>query len=102
MKKTFYLNPPDKKPGRQIESIRQEINKYLSREKKKPTPDDADFWGFDCKIGESDQSAAAIHVEEISSKITELASKELESFYIEILAKPQKRQKKPRTPNTDS
>ena len=94
MKKTFYFNVTNKKRERQVESIRQEINKYISRERRKPLPDNADFWGFDCKVGESHENALIIHVEEISSKITELTSKEVESFYLEILAKAEKRQKK--------
>ncbi|MBT4962722.1 MAG: hypothetical protein HOI53_08610 [Francisellaceae bacterium] len=94
MKKTFNFNVTNKKRERQVDSIRQEINKYISRERRKSIPDDADFWGFDCKIGENDESALVIHVEEISSNITKLAAKDIESFYIEILAKSQKRQKK--------
>lgn len=102
MKKTFYFKVSSKKPGRQVESIRQEINKYISREKRKQIPDNADYWGFDCKIGESDDSALVIHIEEISSKITELASKEIESFYLEILAKPESRQKKDNSEKIDT
>lgn len=102
MKKTFYFKAPNKKPDRQVEAIRQEINKYLAREKRKPLPDDADFWGFDCKIGESDESALVIHVEEIPSNITELAAKEIESFYLEILAKPEKRKEKEKPGKTDA
>lgn len=102
MKKTFSLKAPNKKPDRHVESIRQEINKYLAREKRKSIPEGADFWGFDCKIGENAESALVIHVEEIPAKITELAAKETETFYLEILAKPEKRQKKYKPGNFDA
>lgn len=88
MKKTFSTISPNKKPERQLDSIRYEIKKYIARERRKELPEGVDFWDFDCKIGKSEEHAEVIHISEISSKITGLISKDNPSFYIEILAKP--------------
>ena len=88
MKKTFSTISPNKKPERQLDSIRYEIKKYIARERRKELPEGVDFWDFDCKIGKNEECAEVIHIAEISSKITALVTLENPSFYIEILAKP--------------
>lgn len=88
MKKTFKLTAENKKPERQVDSVKHEIKKYLSRERRKKLPEDVDFWDFDCKIGESDASAATIKVQEINANIDKLVADSKESFYLELLAKP--------------
>lgn len=97
MKKTFSFNTPNKKRDRQVEATIHQINKYMKRERRKTLPEKADFWGFDCKIGENEKIVSAIHEKEISKKILELASQDIESFYIEILVKPETRHKKSKT-----
>ena len=94
MKKTFNLTSPNKKPERQLDSIKHEIKKYIARERRKPLPENVDFWDFDCKIGDSDQEPSVIHISEIDAKILTLAADNKESFYLEILAKPGRRKKK--------
>lgn len=88
MKKVFQVNVPNKKPDRQIEAIRYEINKYLARERRKALPEDVDFWDFNCRFGESESTATPITVLQIKDKITEIISDKKTSFYVEILAKP--------------
>ncbi len=97
MKKTFNFNVPNKKRDRQVEFTIHQIRKYMARERRKTLPEKADFWGFDCKIGENEKGASAIHEKEISKKILEFAAQELESFYIEVTVKPETRQKKPKS-----
>lgn len=88
MKKQFQINVPNKKPDRQVEAIRYEINKYLARERRKPLPVDVDFWDFNCRFGETESTAQPITVLQIKDKITDAVAKNLTSFYVEILAKP--------------
>jgi|TARA_B110000263_G_C14830286_1_gene294980 hypothetical protein len=88
MKKTFLLTHPKIKPARLIEAIRRDVKKYLKREKRKPLPDGADYWDFDCKFGPTEDKAETILVSEISKCITEVEAENLQSFYLEILAKP--------------
>lgn len=95
MKKTFALTHPKIKYPRLIEAARHDVNKYLKRERKKVLPEGADFWDFDCKFGKSPDDAKEIHLAEITKCIDKIAVQQLESFYLEILAKPGYRSKKP-------
>tara|TARA_B110000037_G_C16785891_1_gene369344 strand:- start:102 stop:434 length:333 start_codon:yes stop_codon:yes gene_type:complete len=94
MKKTFTLTNPKVQYARQIESAKNDLRKYLKRERRKKLPEDVDYWDFDCKYGETAESAATVHVAEIVKSVDKAESKELTSFYIEILAKPGIRNKK--------
>lgn len=88
MKKNFSLTAPNRRPDRQVEFIKQEINKYLARERRKKLPDGVDFWDFNCKCGPTSDSAKAINVAELSKGIDQVVNAKAESVYIEILAKP--------------
>jgi len=88
MKKTFNLKDTKHKPERQADQIKKEIKKYLGRERRKETPDKVDYWDFDCKIGDTVETAADIEVQDINAKISTFVSEDKESFYLEILAKP--------------
>lgn len=94
MKKTFILDSDGKDRGRHIEKIRHEIKKYIARERRKELKDGADFWDFDCKIGETPETAVPFGIEDITSKITAHVGADAKSFYLEILSKPGKKTKK--------
>ena len=96
MRKTFKLTHPRIKVARLADSARSDASKYIKRERKKALPEGADFWDFDCKFGSTVEDAKVIHVAEISKYITEAEAQNLESFYLEILAKPARRTKKPK------
>jgi hypothetical protein len=94
MKKTFHLTHPKIKYPRLIEAVRHDVKKYIKRERNKPLPDGVDFWDFDCKFGNTEEEAQAIHLAEIGKCIDKAEEQQLESFYLEILAKPGHRMKK--------
>lgn len=94
MKKNFNLTSPNKKPDRQAEAVKHEINKYIARERRKALPEGVDYWDFDCKLGLDAGSASTIHISEISKKIDAVALEKKETFYIEILAKKGHRNKR--------
>ena len=94
MKKIFELTHPKTKVARLVESAKNDIRKYLKRERKKNLPEGADFWDFDCKIGHTVEEAKEVHLSEISKFIDKAETQQLESFYVEILAKPGHRVKK--------
>ena len=96
MKKTFKLTHPKIKVPRLVEAIKYEVKKYLRRERRKALPKGADFWDFDCRMGVDEESSEAVHVYDINKAIDHAESKQFESFYLEILAKPGKQKKKPR------
>jgi hypothetical protein len=102
MKKVFPLQSPKHQPARVVEAIKAEIRKYLKRERRKPLPEEIDFWDFDCRAGKDAESAETVHVSEIIKPIDQAAENEWESVYIEILSKPGTRQpKNPKAPETD-
>ena len=95
MKKTFELTHPKIKYARLIEGVKHDVRKYLKRERKKDLPEGADFWDFDCKFGDTEAEAKGIHLSEIDKYINDAEARKLQLFYLEILAKPGHRTKKP-------
>lgn len=93
MKKTFVLTHPKTKYARLVDAAKHDAKKYLKRERNKKLPSGADFWDFDCKFGFTEQEAKSIHLSEINKCIDEVARLELESFYLEIMAKAATRQR---------
>lgn len=91
MKKTITLTHPKLKLDRLVDSIKHDIKKYLKRERNKTLPEDADYWDFDCKFGNTEAEAGAIHLSKINQYIDSAAQRELASFYIEIMVKPAQR-----------
>lgn len=90
MKKTFELSHPKIKVARMVDSVKHEIKKYLKRERKKPLPEGAGYWDFDCRFGAIEDNASRLHVAELNKSIDEAVANGLTSFYVEILAKPGK------------
>ena len=101
MKKTFKMTHPKLKVPRLVEAIKYEVKKYIKRERGKKLPNNADFWDFDCRFGADEESSEVIHLSAINKCISEAEEKELESFYLEILARPAYRSKKPREISVD-
>ena len=94
MKKTITLTHPKTKVPRLVEAAKHEVKKYLKRERNKTLPEGVDYWDFDCKYGATEKQAEVIHLSEINKYIDQAEQQELESFYIEVIAKPGIRDKK--------
>ncbi len=94
MKKTFKLKQENKHPDRVVDSIKYEVRKYIKREKRKALPEDKDFWFFDCKFAIGDEEPKVIDFIDITKSIDEAAKSEAETFYLEILARAEKRPEK--------
>ena len=94
MKKTFQLVHEKIKYPRMIESVKAEVRKHLKRCRRKSLPKGADYWDFDCKFGDTEKHAKSCHLAEIDKNINHAEERELQSFYIEVIATPGKRQKK--------
>lgn len=102
MKKSFPLVVPNNAPARVAEAVKSEIRKYLKRERRKKLPEGVDFWDFDCKIGSSMEEASVLHVAEINEAIDHALAEDWGTVYLEILAKPGIRKKKPKAVTEDS
>lgn len=88
MKKTFQLTHPKTKYARLVDAVRNEVKKYLKRERGKALPEGFDEWDFDCKFGPTGEEAKVIGLAEIGQAINAAEAEALVSFYLEILAKP--------------
>ena len=102
MKKTFPLTLEGKNRDRVVEAVKNDIRKYLARERRKPLPEGVDFWDFDCKFGASAETAADAHVAALTELINKLVAADGTQLYVELLAKPGVRTAKPADPEDDS
>lgn len=96
MKKTFLLTDPKIKAPRRVDAIKDDIRKYIKRERRKKLPEGFDFWDFNCSFGDTAEEKREIHTAEIMSSIDDAASRNLNKFYLEVLASPRNRSKKPK------
>lgn len=101
MKKTFELIHPKIKYPRMVEAARHDIKRYVKRESRRTLPEGADFWDFDCRFGDTADTAEPIHLSAFTKHITDVAERECPSFYVEIRAKPATRTRKPRAPEPE-
>jgi hypothetical protein len=95
MKKTFALAIEGKNPDRILEAVKHEIRKYLRRERRRALPEGVDFLDFDCRLGQSADSAEVVHLATLISAIDTAARGGATSVYVEILSKPGHRTKRP-------
>lgn len=87
MKKTFRLTHPKIKPARLADAARCDVKKYIKRERKKALPEGFDQWEFDCKFGVDAKEAETVQLSDISKCISAAETEQLDSFYLEILAR---------------
>ena len=87
MKKTFQLIVANKKKVRQVEAIKNEVRKYIKRERSKKLPEGFNYWSFDCKFGKTADEASEIRFVDITKSIDIASNEDLESFYLELVAR---------------
>ena len=95
MKKIFPLRVEGKHPDRLLDAIKHEIRKYIKRERRRDPPAGMDFWDFDCKFGETPETAQPVHLSALTGLIDGVAAAGGAQFYVEILAKGGVRRVKP-------
>ncbi|MEN9635350.1 MAG: hypothetical protein RL077_3754 [Verrucomicrobiota bacterium] len=86
MRKNFPLHLPGKADARVLDAIKNDIRKYVKRERRKPLPADFSLWRFDCKIGATETTADAKDLRELSKTLDQLAQTGIDKVYVEILA----------------
>ena len=87
MKKTFKLEHPKIKVPRVVDSVKHDIKKYLKKERKNSLPSGAKYWGFDCKFGESEETAVEVNLSLLTKSIDAFVEKGIMTFYVEITSK---------------
>jgi hypothetical protein len=98
MKKTFALHPAGADAQRVVEAVKNDVRKYVKRERRKPLPEGVDFWDFDCRVGSGQSVSEPKHLAEVVAAIDSVAVSGGTGVYVEILAKPGRRTKKPADP----
>lgn len=101
MKKTFQLIVANKNRDRQVESIKNEVRKYIKRERTKRLPENCNYWNFDCKFGKTQEEATEIRFVDITKSIDIAASEDLENFYLELVARAEFRKPKEKNQEND-
>ncbi len=87
MKKIFKLQQENKNPDRILEAVKNEVRKYMKRERKKKLPEDAVYWDFDCRFGPSSDDAESLSASEIIAALDRAHEATWNECYIEIIAK---------------
>jgi hypothetical protein len=87
MKRTFTLDHPKIKVPRVVDSVKHDIRKLIKKERKKPLPSGAIYWDFDCKFGQSEETAVEVHLSSLTKNIDALVEKNIMTVYVEITAK---------------
>lgn len=91
MRKTYQLNLEGKNRDRLLEASKNDIRKYIRRERRKDLPEGADYWDFDMRFGVDEASAAPLPPAELIRAINALTGEGGDQFFVEILRKPAKR-----------
>jgi hypothetical protein len=95
MRRVFPLNIPDRKAPLVLAAIKNEVRKYLKRERRKVLPEGVDFWDFDCQVGPDREHPKSTHPGDLISALDAAAEADWPEVYVEILAKPGRRTAKP-------
>lgn len=95
MRQTHSLANSRHKPPQALAALKNKLRKYLKRERRKPLPEGVDFWDFDCKVGLTEEAAEPVHVAELITQVDAIVTGGSEQVYVEILAKPGVRSKRP-------
>jgi len=88
MKKTFPLHEPGRADPRVVEAIKNDVRKYVKRERRKALPEGVDFWDFNCKVGRDQEPPETKLLPEVADAIDAAAAAGGAKVYVEILAAP--------------
>jgi hypothetical protein len=88
MKKVFKIEQEKLKPERAVDAIKNELRKYVKREKKKDLPNKKTmYWDFDCKFGKSAEFAKDCDFDYIFTELSGVINAGWSECYIEVMAK---------------
>ncbi len=88
MKKNFPLQDPKKPAARVLETVKNELRKYVQREQRKDLPEGFNRWDFVCKVGPDAATAVAQPLSAVIAAVDAAAQSGATSVYVEIIALP--------------
>ena len=86
MKKTFQLKEPGKDDARVVEAVKNEVRKYVKRERRKTLPEGFTLWDFNCKVGPDSATAEVTPLDDVTGAIDAVVKAGGVAVYVEILA----------------
>jgi len=96
MKKIFKLTDEKKHEDRVLDGIKNDIRKYVKREKKKDLPEKSTmYWDFDCKVGATADDAKVVVYEELIKELDAVKATGVSEVYVEVMAKAVTKPEKP-------
>ena len=101
MRKTFRLDTEGKNRDRLLDAVKHEIRKYIKRERRRELPEGMDYWGLDCRFGLTAEAAQPVHEAELIGQLDTAAREGANAFYVEILARPAKRNPRAAAPGAE-
>jgi hypothetical protein len=88
MKKIFKLTDEKRHEDRVLEAIKNDIRKYVKREKKKKLEDaKTTYWDFDCKVGATADDAKVVEFDALIKELDAVKATGATECCVEILAK---------------
>jgi hypothetical protein len=88
MKKIFKLTDEKRHEDRVLEGVKNDIRKYVKREKKKKLEDaKTTYWDFDCKVGATADDAKVVAYEELIKELDVVKATGVTEVYVEVIAK---------------
>ncbi len=88
MRQTFTFAESTHKPQQALAALKNRVRKYVKRERRKALPEGVDYWDFDCKIGETEQTATDVHISEVTNLIEAVFDAGDPTVYVQIISKP--------------
>ena len=70
-----------------VDSIKHDIKKYLKNEREKTLPSGTKYLIFDCKLGQTEETAGVVGLLELTSSIDDLVENNAKTIYVEMTAK---------------
>jgi len=88
MKKIFKLIDEKKHEDRVLDAVKNDIRKYVKREKKKKLEDaKMTYWDFECRVGATSNTAKAVDFDAVIKEVDAVKDTGATECYVEILAK---------------
>ena len=101
MKKVFKLNDGKRHIDRVVDGIKNDVKKYIKRERNKVLPTGFGFWEFDCFVGSSEDTKVSVIASALSKAIDDVVKEAKETCYIQITSRAVEKKVSVKEENSD-
>lgn len=86
MNKKYELVEKKRNKDRIVDSVKNDVRKYIKREKNKPLTEGVDFWKMECKISKDENELVYVEFNNLIKTIDILVKEDAKAINIEILS----------------